>query len=130
MKKKFLLDITHTYDFDKDETFPRSTTTTPKRVHWIDDHDDEIILNACHHFIENLKIYVENIHNNQLDNYYLKQCQLSLDKLDSLIDCHEIKQIFNHLLLSTENYNKIQLNEQLNYIENLISHIIYSSSSA
>jgi hypothetical protein len=125
-------DTTQPYDFGTGEiTEPNAITVrsnTHKRVHWID--DDEMILNACHRFIEYLKLFVQIRLDDQNDNEdYLKNCQISLDELDALIDCQRIKEAFEVIIELAEENDKQQLYEQQIYIENLISRTVLFSSA-
>jgi hypothetical protein len=123
-------DITYPYDFGigeiKRTDSVASRSSSGKRVHWID--DDESILNACHHFIEYLKLYVQNIDKN--DDNYLKNCQISLDELNSLVDCQQIQEAFDDIIQLAKTNDKDQLIQQQIYIENLISRTVLFTSSA
>jgi hypothetical protein len=124
-------DLTQLYDFGIGEinrTHSLTSRNTNKRVHWID--DDEMILNASHRFIEYLKLFVRNINEDTHSNDdYLNQCQISLNELDSLIDCQKIKTAFDDIIQITKTLDKDRLHEQQIYIENLISHTVLSSSA-
>ena len=119
-------DQTRPYDFGNGETSrPRSSN---KRVHWID--DDETILNASHRFIEYLKLFVRNqIEDRSVNDNYLKQCQISLNELDSIVDCQKIRVAFDDLIQFSKLHDKTRLHEQGIYIENLISHTVLFSSA-
>jgi len=83
-----------------------------------------MILNASYHFIGYLKLFIENIIDEKNENDYLKNCQISLDELESLIDCHQIKQAFEDIIQLANKQDKNQLYEQQIYIENLISRSV------
>ncbi|CAF1433471.1 unnamed protein product [Rotaria sordida] len=121
------------YNFDSNEITQTNSSisrNSGKRVHWID--DDEIILNLSHRFIEYLKLFVQNIidnNNNNNEDKYLINCQISLDELDSLIDCQQIKEAFEDIIELTKTRNKNLLLEQQTYIENLLSRTVHLSST-
>ncbi|CAF3349998.1 unnamed protein product [Rotaria socialis] len=123
-------DAPYPYNFGVGE-ITRTDVTTPrsngKRVHWID--DDEMILNLCHRFIEYLKLWVQNMLDNKNEDKYLKNCQITLDELDSSIDCQEIRKAFEDIVESAKQRNKTQLIEQQIYIENLLSRSVLLSSA-
>jgi hypothetical protein len=124
-------DLTKPYDFGIGEmtgTHSVTSRSSNKRVHWID--DDEMILNASHRFIEYLKLFVRNqIEDSHPNDDYLKQCQIFLNELDSLIDCQKIKTAFDDMIQLTKTSDKNRLHIQQIYIENLISHTILLSSA-
>jgi hypothetical protein len=95
-----------------------------KHVHWID--NDKAILNSCHHFVENLKLFVQNILDNQYEENYLKNCEKALDELHTFIDCSELKQAFNHSIELANKNEKYQLLQQQTHIAHLISHTVLS----
>ncbi|CAF2631468.1 unnamed protein product [Rotaria sp. Silwood2] len=123
-------DVTHLYNFgggggemtQMDSSISRSSG---KRVHWVD--DDEIVLNLCHRFVEYLKLLVQNVIDDTNEDIYLKYCQISLDELDSLIDCQHIKEAFEDIVELAKTRNKNQLLEQQTYIENLLSRTVLFS---
>jgi hypothetical protein len=116
--------IPHSNDSNTSESSITSRQNN-KHVHWID--DDKVILNFCHHFVENLKLFVQNIIDNQYEENYLKNCQLALDQLHSFIDCSQLKQAFNHTIELANKNEKHQLLQQQTYIAHLISHTVLSS---
>ena len=103
-------------------------SNSSKRVHWID--DNEMILNASHRFVEYLKLFVQNTldDTSSIDDY-LEQCQISLNELQSLIDCSPIKAAFDHFIQLAHNHEKNRLQDQQIYIENLISRTVLFSSA-
>jgi hypothetical protein len=115
--KKILSD---TYDFNIE-----NSRHNGKHVHWID--DDESILNACHRFVEHLKLFVQNVLNDKNDEIYLKNCQISLDELNNLTDCEQLKQAFQDTIQLAKNYEKNQLLQQQTFIAHLISRTVLSS---
>jgi len=96
-----------------------------KHVHWID--NDEGIFHTCHYFVENLKLFVQNIINDKYEEIYLKNCQLSLDELQSLTDCLKLKQAFEYTIELAKKYDKNQLLQQQTFIAYLISRTVLSS---
>jgi hypothetical protein len=96
-----------------------------KHVHWID--NDKIRLNFCHYFVDNLKLFIQNIIDNQYEEIYLKNCQTALDELDKLIDCSQLKQAFNYSIELANKNEKHKLLQQQTYIAHLISHTVLSS---
>ncbi|CAF1069476.1 unnamed protein product [Rotaria sordida] len=112
------------YDFGNGEDLI-TTDQNSKHVHWID--NNEIILNACRRFVEHLKIFVQNVINGQNEEIYLKNCQISLIELNSLIDCSELKQAFEDTIELANKYDKNQLLQQQTFIAHLISRTILSS---
>ncbi|CAF0991746.1 unnamed protein product [Rotaria sordida] len=112
------------YDFGNGEDLI-TTDQNSKHVHWID--NNEIILNACRRFVEHLKIFVQNVINGQNEEIYLKNCQISLNELNSLIDCSELKQAFEDTIELANKYDKNQLLQQQTFIAHLISRTILSS---
>ena len=96
-----------------------------KHVHWIDDTDT--IFNACHRFVEHLKLFVQNIINDKNEEIYLRNCQLSLDELDMLTDCSQLKQAFEYTIELANKHEKIQLLQQQTFIAHLISRTVLSS---
>ncbi len=122
-------EYTHRYNFGTGEINRRDSLTSRssshKRVHWFD--DDEIILNACHRFVEYLKLLVENILDDKNENNYLENCQLSLNELESLINYQQIQQAFKDIIKSIKRRDRNQLMELQTYIENLVSRNLISS---
>ncbi|CAF1235328.1 unnamed protein product [Rotaria sp. Silwood1] len=116
--------ITYPYDFGNGEDL-NTTHHNNKHVHWID--NNEIILNTCRHFVEHLKIFVQNIINDKNEEIYLKNCQISLNELDSLIDCSELKQAFEYTIELANNNEKHHLLQQQTFIAHLISRTLLSS---
>jgi hypothetical protein len=96
-----------------------------KHVHWID--DDEDILNLCQYFVENLKLFVQNIINDKYEEIYLKNCQFALDELQSFTDCSQLKQAFEYTIELANKYEKKQLLQQQTFIAHLISLTVLSS---
>ena len=126
-------DLNQRYDFGIGEVTRSHSlisrgTTTNKRVHWID--DDDIILNASHRFLEDLKSFVHIvIEETRVDDDYLKQCQVALNELEGLIDCQQIKIAFDHLIQLANQFDKNRLSEQQTHIEKLISRTVVFSSA-
>ncbi len=116
--------ITHSKDcnINQDLTISRQNG---KHVHWID--DDQGIFNICHDFVENLKLFVQNIINDKYENIYLKNCQIALDELQSLTDCSQLKQAFEYTIKLANKYEKNQLLQQQTFIAHLISRTVLSS---
>ena len=100
---------------------------TRRRVHWID--EDDAATNLSHRFIEYLKLFVQSIVNDKNGEAYLKNCQISLDELDSLINCRQIKEAFENIIELVEERNKNKILEQQLYIENLLSRTVLFSSA-
>jgi len=96
-----------------------------KHVHWID--DDEDILNLCQNFVENLKLFIQNIMNDKYEEIYLKNCQFALDELQSFTDCSQLKQAFEYTIELANKYDKKQLLQQQTFIAHLISLTVLSS---
>ncbi|CAF3561731.1 unnamed protein product [Rotaria sp. Silwood1] len=120
----------HLYNFGTGEvtrTGSSISRSSGKRVHWID--DDEVILNLCHRFVEYLKLFVQNTIDDKTEDTYLENCQISLDELDSLIDCQYIKEAFEDIIELAKTGNKNELLEQQTYIENLLSRTVLFSSA-
>lgn len=109
------------------ETSENSTTsrTTNKHVHWID--HDQAVFDACHQFVENLKLFVQHILNNQYEEIYLKHCRTALDQLRGYTDCSQLKKAFDHTIELANNKEKHQLLQQQTFIAQLISRTILSS---
>ncbi|CAF3564022.1 unnamed protein product [Rotaria socialis] len=116
---------THPYDFGDGED-SMATTQNGKHVRWID--NDECIVNACRRFVEYLKIFVQNVINDQNEEIYLQNCQRYLNELNSLIDCTELKEAFQYSVELANKYEKNQLLQQQTFIAQLISRTILSSS--
>lgn len=103
-------------------------TSTNKRVHWID--DDDMILNASHQFLEDLKSFVNIvIEQTRVDEDLLKQCQIALNELDGLIECQQINIAFDHVIQLANQFDKIRLSEQQTHIEKMISQTVVFSSA-
>ena len=60
----------------------------------------------------------------------MKNCQLSLDELNSLIDCQQIQEAFDDITELAKTNDKDQLIQQQIYIENLISRTVLFSSAS
>lgn len=95
-----------------------------KHVHWIDENEN--LLNLCQDFVENLKLFVQNIINDQYEEIYLKNSQIALDKLQLLTDCIELKQAFEYTIQLAIKDEKNQLLQQQTFIAHLISRTILS----
>jgi hypothetical protein len=125
--------MTYPYNFGVGEincTDSITSRSSGKRVHWVD--DDELILNACHRFIEYFKVFVQNVINedeDQNEDVHLKNCQIALDELNSLIDCRRINEAFEYTIELVNKQDKIQLLEQQTLMENLISQTVLFSSA-
>ncbi|CAM4806795.1 unnamed protein product [Rotaria magnacalcarata] len=117
--------INHPYDFGDGED-SMATTQNGKHVRWID--NDECIVNACRRFVEHLKIFVQNVINDQNEEIYLQNCEKYLNELNSLIDCTELKEAFQYSVELANQYEKNQLLQQQTFIAQLISRTILSSS--
>lgn len=110
------------------EILSQSMQRNIKHVHWIDDENyNNNILNICQEFVENLKIFVQNILNDKYDEIYFENCRLSLDKLQLLTNCEELKQAFEYTVILANKYDKNQLLQQQTFIADLISRTILSS---
>lgn len=123
-------DISKPYDFGSGEINRTDSTMSrngAKRVHWID--DDEIVLNLCHRFVEYLKLFVQNVMDNTNEEQYLKHCQITLNELNKLIDCQEVRKAFEYIVELAKRGNKAQLIEHQTYIENLLSRTVLLSSA-
>ncbi|CAF0966762.1 unnamed protein product [Adineta steineri] len=99
-----------------------------KHVHWIDDNNnnDDTILKCCHRFVEHLKIFIHNIMNDKNEEIYLKNCQMSLDELNKLTDCSELKQAFEYTIQLANKQEKHRLLQQQTFIAHLISRTVLS----
>jgi hypothetical protein len=101
------------------------TRSNGKHVHWIDDNED--ILNLCQNFVENLKLFVQNIIKDKYEEIYLKNCQFALNELHSFTDCSQLKQAFQYTIELAKKYEKNQLLQQQTFIAHLISRTVISS---
>lgn len=102
-----------------------SSRSTSKHVHWID--HDQAVFDACHHFVENLKLFVQHILNNQYEDIFLQHCRTALDQLHIYTDCTQLKQAFDHTIELANNKEKHQLLQQQTFIAQLISRTVLSS---
>ena len=105
--------------------YSSSSRSTGKHVHWID--HDQVVFDACHHFVENLKLFVQHILNNQYEEIYLKHCQTALDQLHIYTDCSQLKQAFDQTIDLANKKEKHQLLQQQTFIAQLISRTVLSS---
>ena len=96
-----------------------------KHVHWID--KDRAILNACHRFVENLKLFVQNIIADRYEEIYLKNCQIALNELQFFADCSQLQRAFDDTIELANNDKKHQLLHQQTFIAHLISRTVLSS---
>ena len=101
-----------------------TSSQTGKHVHWI---DNDAILNACRRFVEHLKLYIQNVINSQNDEVYLENCQISLNELNSLTDCSELKQAFEQTVKLANKCEKNQLLQHQTLIAQLITRTILLS---
>lgn len=99
--------------------------STSKHVHWID--HDQAIFDACQQFVENLKLFVQDILNNQHGDIHLKHCRIALDQLRNYTDCSQLKKAFDHTIALANNKEKHLLLQQQTFIAQLISRTILSS---
>ncbi|CAF4352150.1 unnamed protein product, partial [Rotaria sp. Silwood2] len=72
-------------------------------------------------------IFVQNVINDQNDEIYLKNCQIILNELNSLIDCSKLKQAFKYTIELANKHEKNQLLQQQTFIAHLISRTLLSS---
>ena len=96
-----------------------------KHVHWIDNNNENII-NLCENFVENLKLFIQNILNDQYDEILIKKCQFYLDKLNLLTNSIELKQAFDYTIELALKSEKNQLIQQQTFIAQLIARTILS----
>ncbi|CAF0836592.1 unnamed protein product [Adineta steineri] len=121
------MDYSYPYDFGIGDNTRTDILTSPsnssKRVHWFDENED--ILDSCQRFIECLTVLIQNIINDNIDeNNYLENCQVSLERLQPLINYQEIKQVFNDMIELATIRDKNQLVRQQIYIESLLPRAI------
>ena len=96
--------------------------TSSKRVHWLD--DEEAKLNACHRFVEHLKLFVHSVINeydDRREEKHLDDCRIALDELNALIDTYEIRETFAEMIELARRREKDSLLEQQVALENLLS---------
>ncbi|UJR32213.1 hypothetical protein I4U23_019678 [Adineta vaga] len=116
--------VMHVYDFDMNDDSMISRHPN-KHVHWIDDND--AILQACHRFVEHLKVFVQNVIHDTNEEIHLKNCQLSLDELQMLTDCSELKRAFEKTIQLARKHQKNELLQQQTFLAKLISRTVLSS---
>lgn len=112
------------YDFDVNEDSIISRHQS-KHVHWVDDH--EIILQACHRFVEHLKIFVQNVILDTNEEIHLKNCQKSLAELHMITDCSELQRAFEETIQLARKQQKTELLQQQTFLAHLISRTILPS---
>lgn len=74
-----------------------------------------------------MKIFIQNTINDEYEETYLHNCQISLNELSSLTDCSTLKQAFESTVELANNNEKSQLLQQQTIIAHLISRTILSS---
>jgi hypothetical protein len=84
-------------------------------------------LNACHQFVDYLKLFIQNVINDENEEISLRNCQICLDELNCLTDCSELKQAFEYTIELAKNQEKNQLLQQQTFIALLISRTVLSS---
>ena len=99
-----------------------------KRVHWVD--DNRTILENCSTFVAHLKEFVQNVINNRPYEFDWKQGRNSLNALERLIDCRELRQAYDECLILARQNNRLGLLGQQTLIAQLISRTISFSSNA
>ncbi|CAF0984029.1 unnamed protein product [Adineta ricciae] len=112
------------YDFDAMEDSMMSRHQS-KHVHWVDDH--ETILQACHRFVEHLKIFVQNVVLDKNEEIHLKNCQKSLAELHMLTDCSELQRAFEETIQLARKQQKTELLQQQTILAHLISRTVLPS---
>ena len=125
-------DLNERYDFGTGEnrrshSLVSRGTSTNKRVHWID--DDDIIINASQRFLDDLKTFVDIVlEDTRIDENYIRECQITLNELDGLINCQKIRIVFDDLIQLAIHFDKDRLCDQHAYIEELMSQTVVFSS--